>query len=99
MSAFEISGNGKELATALGRIAPTLQSRSTLPILSTAALEITNGDMTATVSDLEACHTITLPVAIKKGDDGSGCCAAMTLLSGVLARFGEDEVAIDQAER
>ncbi len=94
MSACEISGNGKELATALGRIAPTLQSRSTLPILSTAALEITNGEMTATVSDLEARHTITLPVAIKKGDDGAGCCAAMTLLSGVLARFGEDEVTI-----
>lgn len=94
MSAFEISGNGKELATALGRIAPTLQSRSTLPILSCAALEITNGEMTATVSDLEARHTITLPVAIKTGNDGAGCCAAMSLLSGVLARFGEDEVTI-----
>lgn len=94
MSAFEISGNGKEIATALSHLSATVPSRSTLAVLSCAALRINNGELAASTSNLDAMHTLTLPVAVRAGNDGAGCCAGLSMLSGLLAKFGDAEVMI-----
>lgn len=94
MSDFEISGNGKEIATALSHLSATIPSRSTLAVLSCAALRINNGELAASTSNLDAMHTLKLPVAVRAGNDGAGCCAGLSMLSGLLAKFGDAEVMI-----
>ena len=94
MSAFEISGNGKELANALSQLSGTIPSRATLPILYCAALRIESASITASVTNLDAMHTIALPVAVRSGNDGAGCCVALSMFVALLAKFGESEVTI-----
>jgi len=94
MSALTFTGNGKEIAAALGHISSSINKGSPLPILSCYAIEVREGELVAKATDLDAQHSISLPVVIERGAAGAGACAAAGLLAGLLSRCNGDEARI-----
>lgn len=94
MSSLTFTGNGKEIAAALGHISASINKASTMPILSCYAISLDGGKLMARATDLDAMHCIELPVVIERGEKGAGACAAASLLSGLLSRCNGDEARV-----
>lgn len=84
------TGDGKEIAGALGHISGSIAKGSTLPVLSCVALQVRDGKLVATGTDLDQQHSIELPAIVERAEEGAGACAAAGLLSGLLARCNGD---------
>lgn len=88
MSQLTFTGDGKEIAAALGHLSASIGKNSTLPILSCYALDLIDGQLIAKGTDLDVQHSIALPVSIESA--GPGACAAAGLLTSLLARCNGD---------
>jgi DNA polymerase III subunit beta len=84
------TGDGKAIAEVLGHLASSIAKKSTLPILSCVELSVRGGKLHAAATNLDQLHRVELPVGIEVGKDGAGTCAALGLLTGILARCNGD---------
>ncbi len=94
MSDLTFSGNGKEIAEALGHLSASIAKKTTLPILTCVALEVRQGSLWATTTNLDQEHSMKLPVVVESAEGLSGCCVAMNLFAGVLGRCNGDQAVI-----
>jgi DNA polymerase-3 subunit beta len=92
------TGDGKAIAEVLQRLAASVTRKTTLPILSCVQLQIRGGRLHATATNLDQMHSAELPVEISAGKDGDGTCAALGLLTGILARCNGDGVSVTLAD-
>lgn len=94
------SGDGKEIAGALGHLSASISKNGPLPILSCYALSVEGDQLIAKATDLDVQHSIALPVTLEKAKDGAGACAAAGLFTGLLARCNGDgakvTIAVDE---
>lgn len=86
------NGDGKAIAEVLQRLASSISRNTPLPILSCVQMQVRAGKLHATATNLDQMHSAELPVAISVGKDGDGTCAALGLLTGILARCNGDGV-------
>lgn len=84
------TGDGKAIAEVLGHLASSIAKKSTLPVLSCVELSVREGRLFAAATNLDQLHRVELPVLIEVGKDGTGACASLGLLTGILARCNGD---------